>query len=128
MALDSKMQLGSTEEEIFAGRLMDFIHAAGTGLTGKVKELLEEDSELVEAKNQMSSNNPFYQPGVTALHYTAWTGQKTTADLLLAHGAEINLKDDTYNDTPLGWANENRQADTIDFLISRGAALSMGSR
>jgi hypothetical protein len=51
MALDSKMQLGSTEEEIFAGRLMDFIHAAGTGLTGKVKELLEEDSELVEAKN-----------------------------------------------------------------------------
>jgi|GEM_PF-2518961 hypothetical protein len=71
MALDSKMQLGSTEEEIFAGRLMDFIHAAGTGLTGKVKELLEEDSELVEAKNQMSSNNPFYQPGVTALHYTA---------------------------------------------------------
>ncbi len=126
MTPDSKMQLGSTDEEIFADRLIDLIHAAGTGLTGKVKALLDVNSALAKAKNQMPSDNPFYQPGATALHYAAWTGQKVAADLLLVHGADINLKDDAYNDTPLGWANESRQTDMIDFLISRGAALSMG--
>jgi ankyrin repeat protein len=126
MVEDLRGQSDSSDEEGISDQLMELIHASGTGLTGKIKALLKANPELAKAKNQLPSDNPFYQPGATALHYTAWLGQKTAADLLLTHGADINLKDDFYNDTPLGWANENRQVDMIDFLISRGAALNMG--
>lgn len=112
-------------DEAFADQIMALLHAAESGNVAEITALLERNPDLARAKNERASENPFYRPGVTALHYAAWCGQKEAADLLLSYGAEINLRDDAYTDTPLGWANENHQYEMIDFLISRGAALNM---
>lgn len=112
--------------EAVAELLMDLIHATESGDVATVTMLLKTNPTLASTKNRHPSDNPFYQPGATALHYASWMGQQETAAILLAHGADINLRDDSYTDTPLGWANESRQPDMIDFLISNGAALSIG--
>jgi ankyrin repeat protein len=42
--------------------------------------------------------------GATALHWAAWHGNRQMVDDLLAHGADVNAKDMSYDGTPLGWA------------------------
>jgi ankyrin repeat protein len=42
--------------------------------------------------------------GGTALHAAAYNGSAETVRLLLAHGADLEARDTTWNDTPLGWA------------------------
>lgn len=58
-------------------------------------------------------------PGATALHFAAWHGNLELGARLLAHGADLHLKDGMYHADPLGWAAENRQTAMIDFLIQR---------
>jgi ankyrin repeat protein len=40
----------------------------------------------------------------TALHAAAYNGSSETVRILLDHGADIEARDTTWNDTPLGWA------------------------
>jgi uncharacterized protein len=122
MSDDTDESVGKAADDL----LMDLIHATEAGDVSTVADLLKINPMLASTINESPSENPFYQPGATALHYASWMGQKETAAILLAHGADINLRDDSYNDTPLGWANESRQPEMIDFLISNGAALSIG--
>ena len=42
--------------------------------------------------------------GLTALHWTGFHGDATTARALLAAGAPLDVRDDTHSGTPLGWA------------------------
>jgi ankyrin repeat protein len=126
MVQDSLEQQRTSRDELCADQLMETIFAAESGDVSKIAALLERHPELAKIKNERESDDPYRQPGATALHYAAWTGQTESAALLISYGADINLKDDSYNDTPLGWANENHQDTMIDFLISRGAAMSMG--
>jgi ankyrin repeat protein len=42
--------------------------------------------------------------GGTALHAAAYAGSDQTVRLLLRRGADIEARDTTWNDTPLGWA------------------------
>ena len=42
--------------------------------------------------------------GGTALHAAAYNGSTQTVRLLLGRGADIEARDTTWNDTPLGWA------------------------
>jgi ankyrin repeat protein len=43
--------------------------------------------------------------GATALHWAAFTGTAAAARVLLAHGAPVDVRDRTYNASPLGWAD-----------------------
>ncbi len=42
--------------------------------------------------------------GTTALHLAAIDGNEALVDLLLARGAALHLRDNTFNGTPAGWA------------------------
>jgi hypothetical protein len=55
--------------------------------------------------------------GATALHVAAFLGHRAIVELLLAAGADINARDDTFGGTPAGWA--------IEPLRERGALLGI---
>jgi len=42
--------------------------------------------------------------GATALHAAAAAGSTATLRVLLEHGADLEARDTTWDDTPLGWA------------------------
>ena len=55
--------------------------------------------------------------GATALHVAAFHGYRAIVELLLAAGADINARDDSFGATPAGWA--------IEPLRERGALLGV---
>ena len=70
--------------------------------------------------------------GETALHWAALLGEVRLAQRLIA-GSPINLKDEKYGSTPLGWAvhgryhsasgNQGRQCEVAALLVSAGAVV-----
>jgi ankyrin repeat protein len=71
--------------------------------------------------------------GGTALHAAAYNGSTQTIRLLLSRSADIEARDTTWNDTPLGWAavgsgerpRTNKTAnwtETVQTLVDHGAS------
>ena len=71
--------------------------------------------------------------GGAALHAAAYNGSTQTVRLLLERGADIEARDTTWNDTPLGWAavgsgerpRTNKTAnwtETVQTLVDHGAS------
>lgn len=74
-------------------------------------------------------NGSIEEPGcdrmdvVFTLHAAALRGQNEAIELLLKHGADINLTDE-YGHNGLWHAVNGSQLETVKFLLSRGAAVS----
>ncbi len=88
--------------------------AAHSGNLERVKALLEDQPELLEAK----ADN-----GGTPLHYAAYGMQIGVMDFLLKKGAEINAKDNE-GDTPLVWVIANGKEDSVVYLLEKGADIN----
>jgi hypothetical protein len=68
--------------------------------------------------------------GETALHWAALLGEDRLAGSLIG-GADLNLRDEKYNSSPLGWAvhgwcnppagNHGRQREVVELLVAAGA-------
>jgi len=58
---------------------------------------------------------------VTMLHDMAQEGDIAKAELLLAHGADINVLEEEYCSTPLGLAARWGNTEMVRFLLERGA-------
>ena len=41
-------------------------------------------------------------------------------EFLIAHGADIHLRDEKFDSTPLGWAKEGHQPEIAELLKGRG--------
>jgi hypothetical protein len=54
----------------------------------------------------------------TPLHNAAWMGDLPMVRLLLELGADPTVKDPTYDATPRGWAEHNRQAEVAAWLAN----------
>ena len=52
------------------------------------------------------------------LHEAAWRGNLAMIELLLAHGADPNQRDGSYDATPAGWAEENGQKEAQRYLAT----------
>lgn len=63
--------------------------------------------------------NAFGPHGHTALHAAAVYGNLAMIRLLLSSGARLDLKDKTFDDTPIGWAAHHKHERAVRFLRAR---------
>lgn len=66
--------------------------------------------DLLEARRWLDTDpglaQEFDETGATAAHHAAWHGQRAALELLVARGADLNLRDLEVGATPAGWAIE----------------------
>ena len=72
---------------------------------------------LLEAGLDPNRFNPrgFYEHS-TPLHQAVWFGHLDTVKVLVERGADLTIRDKTYNATPFGWAEYGRQTKISRFL------------
>ena len=61
----------------------------------------------------------------TPLHQFARKGDVEKAELFIAHGADLNARDEDICSTPLGWAAKFGQKPMIELLLRHGAATNL---
>jgi ankyrin repeat protein len=81
----------------------------------RARALLSEDPRLVHARFD----------GATALHIAAIANDRAIVDLLIGAGGDLNARDDTFQMTPIGWANEEGHVDMVRYLFNRGAEVDL---
>jgi uncharacterized protein len=94
---------------------IDFFAAIRSGSVDRARELLTQDPALLDAKDD----------GGTALHHAALSNDRAMVTFLLEAGADLNARDDTYQMTPIGWANEEGHEGMVRFLYDRGAEIDL---
>ena len=90
------------------GATVDAHSAAGLDMYETLAALIREDSKVV---NALGSD------GMSPLHFAA---TPRIAELLLKHGADINLRDLDHNGTPAQWTMR-RQSEVCRYLLEQGA-------
>ncbi|MDE2717184.1 MAG: ankyrin repeat domain-containing protein [Chloroflexota bacterium] len=100
------------------GAYYDIYTACGLNDTDRLRELIDEDAEIVDATNDY---------GMTPLHWAARAGSMECAELLLERGPLVNLQNKARR-TPLQLAAEADRADIIRLLARHGADLNTQDR
>jgi ankyrin repeat protein len=108
---------------------VDKLTAWELGLLGKLAELgnLEGVRGLLEAGYDIATSG---EGGGTPLHFACFHGRFAIAKMLLERGAPVDVRDDCYDATPLGWALEgmvwhpNTEGGYVPLI---GALLAAGS-
>ncbi len=110
----------------FTENVMRLFEAAKAGDGECVKRMLLEDSRLANASGYVRSS--LWGSDALALHVAVMHGRKDIADLLLAHGADINARDEKYRFNALihaidlaDFMPEYAALGMVDFLLQRGA-------
>ncbi len=110
----------------FTEKVMRLFDAAKTGDVERVRRLLGEDGRLANASGYIRSS--LWGADALALHVAVMHGRKDIVDLLLAHGADINARDDRYRFNALihaidlaDFMPEYAALGMVDFLLERGA-------
>ena len=94
---------------------MNIFEAAEKGDAARVKEILDQDPTLVNAKGGYDK---------TPLHWAAEKNHKELAALLVAARAEVETET-TWGMTPLAWAANMGSNDVAEILLARGARCTM---
>jgi peptide-methionine (S)-S-oxide reductase len=58
----------------------------------------------------------------TPLHQAAWSDRLDVVRLLVERGARLDLRDRTYDGTPLDWAEHGQRVAIAEYLRERGTA------
>jgi ankyrin repeat protein len=92
----------------------EMLKAANAGNVARVRELLEENADLVHATDA---------EGSTPLHCAAWKGHTDVAKALLDYGADVNALDQRTHrgGTPLHAAAHGNQRAVAALLLAHGA-------
>ncbi|MCP4544506.1 MAG: hypothetical protein GY832_45935 [Chloroflexi bacterium] len=104
--------------------------AAIKGDATQAKALLAKEPALAGATGRVET--AIWRADATALHVAVMHGRKDIVDLLLAHGADINEKDEKHGFNALlhaidlaDFMPDYAELGMVDFLISRGAQKDM---
>jgi ankyrin repeat protein len=62
---------------------------------------------------------------IAPLHYLAQKGDVEAAGVFIAHGADVNARDEELRSTPLGYAAKFGRIEMVDLLLQRGAEPSL---
>lgn len=110
----------------FTEKIMRLFEAAKTGDIARVRDLLAQDRRLANASGAIRTS--LWGSDALALHVAVMHGRKDIVDLLLAHGADINARDDRYGFNALihaidlaDFMPEYAALGMVDFLLERGA-------
>ena len=95
------------------GPSVDIWEAAKEGNIESVKQYLDAGGD-VDAKNDDWD-------GMTPLHYAVQLDHKEVAELLIAKGADVNVKEYLLGYTPLHLATIYGEKEAIELLIAKGA-------
>ena len=87
--------------------LSDAVYAAARNGHSEVVEYLLDHGAVIDAKGVF---------GATGLHWAAINGHRKTVELLIARGASLIIRDERFDSTPEGWANEGDHADIEELL------------
>ena len=92
------------------------------GMTPLVAAVIREEIGIIELLlangARIDHRNDLY--GFTALHYSARFGKRSSAEALIAHGADIAAKD-KWDYQPIHWAAYHDRPDIVELLIAKGA-------
>jgi len=95
---------------------MDIFTAAEKGEMGMITELLSADPTLVTKHRE---------DGWTALHLAAYYGHPEAVGILLARGADVNLRStNSMENTPLHAAVAGRHFDVVKVLLENGIGVN----
>ncbi|MCY4073451.1 MAG: sigma-70 family RNA polymerase sigma factor [Chloroflexi bacterium] len=129
-ALDNLSAQRPSRDSQFTEKVMRLFDAAKSGDIDKVRALLAEDGRLANAEGFVRTS--LWGSDAKALHVAVMHGRKDIVDLLLAHGADINARDDKYHFNALIHAIDLADfmpayADLgmVDFLLERGAEMDV---
>jgi ankyrin repeat protein len=116
-ALEAAAQMGRRDMAEFllaAGAPMDICTAAMLGLKERVEEFLRADPGQLKARGSH---------GIPAMYYPVITGHQDIAELLLAHGAEVNAGEG--GSPPLHGAVMFGQVEMAVWLLAHGANVNV---
>jgi RNA polymerase sigma factor (sigma-70 family) len=129
MRISSMANLSSqrpSRDNQFTEKVMRLFDATKTGNTDLVKTLLADDQSLAQASGFVKT--ALWGSDAHALHVATMHGRKDIIDLLLANGADINVRDEKYHFTALMHAidladfmPDYAALNMVDFLLERGA-------
>ncbi len=115
-----------SKDSQFMGKLMALFEAAKHGDIERARRVLAADRGLANASGQIRT--ALWAADASALHVAVMHGRKDIIDLLLAHGADINARDEKYRFKALMHAidladfmPEYAALGMVDFLLERGA-------
>lgn len=78
---------------------------------------------LLEAGEDPNRYNPEgFHAHSTPLHQAALAGDRDTTELLVKHGARLDLRDKIYQSTPEGWAEWNGKTQVAVYLREKGSS------
>ncbi len=110
----------------FTNKIMRLFEAAKTGDIEGVRNLLAQDGRLANASGNIRTS--LWGSDALALHVAVMHGRKDIVDLLLAHGADINARDEKYGFNALihaidlaDFMPEYAALGMVEFLLERGA-------
>jgi len=116
---------GADVMEEFQG--MTLLHiTAGFAGDKAVTKLLIENGLDVSAKTD--SKSPPEIRGVTPLHIAAGKDKFEMSEVLIEHGADLNISGSYYEFTPLHLASKEGKNDMVELLISKGAEVNAESK
>jgi ankyrin repeat protein len=97
------------------------IKSAKTGNIARLRELLANDSSLLDARDK---------DGSTPLHCAVWKGHEDVVTFLVQAGADVNAhnENDHWGTTPLHAAAHANQSAIAQLLIDHGAELNARDR
>ena len=129
-ALDNLSAQRPSRDSQFTEKVMRLFDAAKSGDIDKVRALLAEDGRLANAEGFIRTS--LWGSDAKALHVAVMHGRKDIVDLLLAHGADINARDDKYRFNALihaidlaDFMPEYADLGMVDFLLERGAEMDV---
>lgn len=99
----------SAQEPAQDARTSEFWTACRNGDVAKVREMLDAGMDA----------NARFDAGMTPLAAAALRDQVEVAKLLVERGARLDLRDDSYQLTPLGYAIMFGQSKVVEFLLPR---------
>ncbi|HEV2180624.1 MAG TPA: ankyrin repeat domain-containing protein [Gemmatimonadaceae bacterium] len=97
--------------------IQSLFEAALRGDAVRVRGILEVHPDLVNERAPL----PGHTGHRTALHFAINSNSEAVVDVLLAHGADPNIRDDGDNAMPLHFAAEKRNLGIVKRLIEHGA-------